>query len=205
MIDVGATAPWEPSCPPRTRVPWWSPRADGYENPRMDCMFERLHTKEYGVINLFWIRLLYFGTACLGISVGSTMLIAPDFSRKIVGIPFSLPTQDPIMYGTVAGIWTTVGVLCAFGLRAPLKFLPLFTLQLIYKSLWFAFIFFPMMFRGEFPDYGWASVVGNLIWMFMDIKAIPWKYLLSKDKQLTLVADAEDVPSVAAESRNLAA
>ncbi len=168
-------------------------------------MFERLHTKEYGVINLFWIRLLYFGTACLGITVGLTMLIAPDFSRKVVGIPFSLPTQDPIMYGTVAGIWTTVGVLCAFGLRAPLKFLPLFTLQLIYKSLWFAFIFFPLMFRGEFPNYGWASVVGNLIWMAMDIMAIPWKYLLSRDKPLTLVTESETNSEVAIRSDKMAA
>ena len=91
------------------------------------------------------------------------------------------------MYGAVAGIWTTVGILCVFGLRAPLRFLPLFTLQLIYKSLWFLFVFFPMFFAGEFPDYGWASVVGNLIWMILDIKAIPWRYLFAKDEPLDLV------------------
>jgi hypothetical protein len=159
-------------------------------------MFQTLHTKEYGVINLFWIRLLYGCTAFLGITVGSTMLIAPDFSRKVVGIPFSLPTQDPIMYGAVAGIWTTVGILCAFGLRAPLKFLPLFTLQLCYKSLWFGFIFFPLIIRGEFPNHGWASAVGNLIWMLMDLKAIPWRYLLSRDKALALVDDPQPTLAV---------
>jgi hypothetical protein len=168
-------------------------------------MFEKIQTEEYGVINLFWIRLLYGGTAFLGITVGSTMLVAPEFSRQVVGFPFSLPTQDPIMYGTVAGIWTTVGILCAFGLRAPLKFLPLFTLQLIYKSLWFSFIFFPMMIGGEFPNYGWASVVGNLIWMFLDIKAIPWRYLFSKDKALTIAMTPEPAPQVAETSRKMAA
>ncbi|MGI9471867.1 MAG: hypothetical protein ACR2NZ_10065 [Rubripirellula sp.] len=160
-------------------------------------MFETIHTEKYGEINLFWIRLLYGFTAFLGITVGSTMLIAPDFSRSVVGMPFSLPVQDPIMYGAVAGIWTTVGILCAFGLRAPLKFLPLFTLQLIYKAFWFGFIFFPLVSRGEFPDYGWASAVGNLIWMILDIKAIPWRYLFSKDEllerrrvpELTIAAD----------------
>ncbi|MEM8667930.1 MAG: hypothetical protein AAGG48_10465 [Planctomycetota bacterium] len=150
-------------------------------------MGETIYSKQYGKINLFWIKLLYACTAFLGITVGSTMLVAPDFSRKVVGIPFSLPTQDPIMYGAVAGIWTTVGILCLFGLRAPLRFLPLFTLQLIYKSLWFLFVFFPMYFSGEFPNYGWASVVGNLIWMILDIKAIPWRYLFSKDEPLELV------------------
>ena len=150
--------------------------------------FETICTKEYGEIRMGWIRLLYGCTAFLGITVGSTMLIAPDFSRKVVGIPFSLPVQDPITYGALAGIWTTVGVLCAFGLRAPLKFLPLFTLQLVYKSFWFLFVFFPLIFQGQFPEHGWASAVGNLMWMILDIKAIPWKYLLSRDKPLELAA-----------------
>ena len=154
--------------------------------------FETIKTKEYGEIRMGWIRLLYGCTAFLGITVGSTMLIAPDFSRKVVGIPFSLPVQDPIIYGALAGIWTTVGILCAFGLRAPLKFLPLFTLQLVYKSFWFLFIFFPMIFQGDFPNYGWASAVGNVIWMILDIKAIPWRYLFSRDKTLELAALSDD-------------
>lgn len=169
-------------------------------------MGETIYSEKYGKINLFWIRLLYGCTAFLGITVGSTMLIAPDFSRKVVGIPFSLPIQDPIMYGAVAGIWTTVGILCVFGLRAPLRFLPLFTLQLIYKSFWFLFVFFPLFFAGEFPDYGWASVVGNLLWMILDIKAIPWRYLFAKDEPLDdlvpappakVRAPAAGVPSLA--------
>lgn len=154
--------------------------------------FETLCTEEYGEIRMGWIRLLYGATAFLGITVGSTMLIAPDFSRKVVGIPFSLPVQDPITYGALGGIWTTVGILCVFGLRAPLKFLPLFTLQLVYKSCWFTFIFFPLIIMGKFPDHGWASAVGNLMWMLLDIKAIPWKYLLSRDKPLALAAINEE-------------
>lgn len=164
-------------------------------------MFETIHTKEYGEIKMFWIRLLYASTAFLGITVGFTMLIAADFSRKIVGIPFILPVQDPIIYGALAGIWTTVGILCLCGLRAPLKFLPLFTLQLIYKSVWFLFVFFPLFFAGEFPNYGWASVVGNLIWMVLDIKAIPWKYLFSKDRpyeELTVEPELQTITSAAA-------
>lgn len=153
--------------------------------------FETICTKEYGVIRLGWIRLLYACTGFLGVTVGSTMLIAPDFSRKIVGLPFSLPVQDPITYGALGGIWTTVGILCLFGLRAPLQFLPLFTLQLLYKSFWFLFIFFPLIIQGQFPNHGWASAVGNLTWMLLDIKAIPWKYLFSRDKPLEL-ADLDD-------------
>ena len=156
--------------------------------------FKTISTKEFGEIRIGWIRLLYGATAFLGITVGSTMLVAPDFSRKVVGIPFSLPVQDPITYGALAGIWTTVGILCLFGLRAPLKFLPLFTLQLVYKSFWFLFIFFPLLIQGRFPNHGWASAVGNLMWMILDIKAIPWKYLFSRDKPLKLAALSAEPP-----------
>ena len=160
--------------------------------------FDTIATEQYGEIRLFWIRLLYGCTSFLGITVGSTMLIAPDFSREVVGIPFVLPVQDPIIYGALAGIWTAVGILCLFGQRAPLKWLPLFCLQLVYKSLWFAFVFFPLILRGEFPDYGWASAVGNLMWMLLDIKAIPWKYLFSPDNvraQLGVEAKEEQTVS----------
>lgn len=130
----------------------------------------------------FWMRLTYGCTAVLGIITGSIMLMAPErFARKVVGFPFMLPPQDPIVYGALASIWFTVGLLCVLGLRAPLKYLPLFAIQLIYKTAWFTFIFFPLWFRGEFPDWGWASAVGNAIWMALDIKAIPWSYLLSPD------------------------
>jgi len=147
-------------------------------------MFETVYTKEYGEIRYGWIRLLYACTATLGITVGSSMLIAPEFSRKIVGFPFQLPVEDPIIYGALGGIWTTIGFLCLMGLRSPLKFLPIFTIQFFYKCAWFAFIFFPLLIAGEFPAHGWASAVGNLMWMILDIIAIPWGYLLAPDAPL---------------------
>lgn len=164
-----------------------------------------IRTEKFGVINFFWIRLLYGCTAFLGITVGSTMLIAPDFSRKIVGIPFALPEQDPITYGALAGIWTTVGILCCFGLRSPLQFLPLFTLQLVYKSFWFGFIFFPLIIQGQFPKHGWASAVGNLIWMLLDMKAIPWKYLFAKNKEEILLEICDETELEEKEQPRMAA
>ena len=112
------------------------------------------------------------------------MLIAPEFSRKIVGFPFRLPVEDPIIYGALAGIWTTIGLLCIAGLRSPLKFLPIFAIQFIYKCAWFTFVFFPLIFAGEFPNHGWASAVGNFMWMVLDVIAIPWGYLLARDTPL---------------------
>ena len=143
-------------------------------------------------IRYFWIKLLYSCTATLGLLVGGIMIFAPEkLARKVVGIPFIAPDQDPIFFGALGGIWFTIGILCLFGLRAPLKFLPIFMIQLIYKTFWFLCVFFPLYFRGEFPDYGWASVVGNLLWMILDLKAIPWRYVLSKelDPQIAMSTD----------------
>ena len=148
----------------------------------------RTETFAYG-----WMRFTYGATAFLGILTGGIMLAGPTkLARKLVGFPFMLPEQDPIIFGALAGIWFTVGLLCVLGVRAPLKFLPLLGLQLIYKASWFLFVFFPLMARGEFPEWGWASVVGNAIWMALDIKSIPWRYLLSPELDPEL---AEGSPS----------
>ncbi len=148
--------------------------------------FETIKTQEYGEIRIGWIRFLYGATAFLGLTVGGAMLLAPDESRKIVGFPYELPVPDPITYGALGGIWAMVGVLCLLGLRDPLQYLPLIAVQLLYKSSWFACVFFPLMIRGEFPDYGWATAVGNLTWILLDCRAMPWGFFFHKNKSLSL-------------------
>ncbi|MBS0203108.1 MAG: hypothetical protein JSS49_09440 [Planctomycetes bacterium] len=129
-----------------------------------------------------WIRLLYVCTAMMGISTGLIIALAPDrFARNIIGIPYCLPAQDRIVFGLVGCFWLTMGLMALLGLRAPLRFLPIFLIQLVYKSCWFLFVFFPLIVTGNFPNHGWSTVVVNAVWMSMDLKAIPWRYLLSKD------------------------
>ena len=137
----------------------------------------------YGEIRFFWIRLTFGLTAFLGILVGGIMMFGPEkLARKVVGIPFVAPEQDPIFFGALGGIWLTVGIMSAMALRAPLKFLPVLMLQFVYKLFWFLCVFFPLMWRGEFPDYGWASVIGNAFWMILDIKAVPWGFIFAEDR-----------------------
>jgi len=156
---------------------------------------------EHPEIRYGWIKLLYSCTAFLGLLVGGIMLFGPEkLARKVVGIPFMLPPEDPIVFGALGGIWFTIGILCCFGLRAPLKFLPIFMIQLIYKTFWFLCVFFPLYFRGEFPDYGWASVVGNLLWMALDLKAIPWRYMLSRELDPNVAMSEQVAPSASSRS-----
>ena len=141
----------------------------------------QIHTP-YGEVRYGWLKLLYGLTAFLGILVGGIMLFGPEkLARKVVGIPFMLPDQDPIIFGALAGIWFTIGLLCLLALRSPIKFLPLLMLQCIYKFFWFACVFFPLILTNSFPEWGWASVVGNAFWMTLDIIAVPWWYCMLKD------------------------
>jgi hypothetical protein len=129
-----------------------------------------------------WMRLLYVCTAFLGLSSGLIILLAPDrFARNIIGVPFTLPSQDRVVFGLVGCFWLSMGVMALLGLRAPLRFLPIFLVQLVYKTCWYLFVFVPLIIAGEFPVYGWATAFINALWMAMDLKAIPFAYLLSKD------------------------
>ncbi len=129
-----------------------------------------------------WIRLLYVCTALMGISTGLIILLAPPrFARNIIGVPFTLPPQDRVIFGLVGSFWLAIGIMALLGLRAPLRFLPIFLIQLVYKTSWFLCVFAPLVLAGDFPIHGWATVVVNAVWMAMDLKAIPFAYLLSRD------------------------
>lgn len=139
-------------------------------------------TLEQKDIPFFWMRLLYSLTAFMGISTGLIILLAPQrFARNIIGIPYVLPIQDRVVFGLVGGFWFSMGVMALLGLRAPLRFLPIFLVQLVYKTSWYLFVFFPLIIAGEFPAHGWATAVINALWITMDLKAIPFAYLLSAD------------------------
>jgi hypothetical protein len=128
-----------------------------------------------------FIRFVYIATAIMGTTTGLLILLVPDIARIVIGMPSQLPEQDPVVFGLVGTFWLAVALTSLLGLRAPLKFLPLFLLQLVYKSSWFLFVFIPMMVRGEFPAYGIAIAVGNAVWIALDLRAIPFRYLLAAE------------------------
>jgi len=127
------------------------------------------------------IRNLYVCTAVVGTGTGLMILVAPRTARWLLGAPSGLPEQDPIVFGLLGAFWLAVALISLLGLRSPLQFLPLFLIQLVYKSLWFLFVFAPLAMRGEFPLHGTMIAVGNALWIAMDLRAIPFRYLLRGD------------------------
>lgn len=130
-----------------------------------------------------WMRWTYGCTALMGLVAGMVVLFAPEkFVRKFIGFPFRLPAIEPITMGVLGSLWFAFGLLSLLGLRAPLRFLPVFLMQLIYKTVWFGAVFVPLWLQDAFPSWGWALAVGNAAWIVMDLNSIPWGFLLSKDE-----------------------
>ncbi len=80
---------------------------------------------------LGWIKGMYIYTIAGAGGFGLLMILAPGLVEKFFGIP----AKDPMMYGVAASTWTGFGVLGFFGLRSPLKFLPVLLMQCVYKSI----------------------------------------------------------------------
>ncbi len=140
------------------------------------------HSRAKPKIRYGFIRFVYILTAIIGTITGVLILLAPDIARKVIGFPSEIPPQQPVVFGLVGAIWLSIALLSLMGLRAPLKFLPLLMVQLIYKTLWFAFVFTPLVLRGEFPDYGMLTAIGNAIYIALDIRAIPFRYMFRRDE-----------------------
>ena len=97
-----------------------------------------------------WLRYMYIYTIVGAGGFGLGIILAPDFMVSL----FRWPTQDPIVFGVAGSVWLAFGLLSVFGLRAPLKFVPVLLLQLIYKSIWFIGVALQLLMSGEFPLYG---------------------------------------------------
>jgi hypothetical protein len=77
-------------------------------------------------------------------------------------------------------VWMAFGVLSIFGLRSPLKFVPILVMQLCYKSIWFIGVVFPMLVSGTFPLYAILHVVIMGSYIVGDLIAIPFPYVFSR-------------------------
>jgi hypothetical protein len=63
------------------------------------------------------------------------------------------PSQDTIVFGVFDSLYIAFGLVSILGLRAPLKFVPVLLLQLIYKIIWFLGIALPLAMKGQFPTH----------------------------------------------------
>lgn len=122
-----------------------------------------------------WLNGMYtytiIGAGCFGLGI----ILFPDFMRSA----FGWPNQDPITYGVTGSVYLAFAILSVFGLRAPLKFVPVLMLQLCYKSIWFLGVIVPMLVSGKLPGYAILPAVIYASYIIGDLIAIPFKNVFS--------------------------
>ena len=81
-------------------------------------------------VRLGLLKFVYLYTIIGAGGFGVLMILAPT----VVVSLFNMPEQDPYIYGIAGSVWTAFGILSIFGLRSPLKFLPVLMMQFCYRT-----------------------------------------------------------------------
>ncbi|MDM7919526.1 MAG: hypothetical protein QUS12_10210 [Methanosarcina sp.] len=128
------------------------------------------------VIRWGWLKFMYLYTIIGAGLLGLGVVIAPESIITMMGWPL----QDPVIFGVFGSVFVAFGLVSLFGLRSPLKFVPVLLLQLSYKIIWFAGVALPLILKGQFPAHGYVFAVIFLSYIIGDFIAIPFGYLSGK-------------------------
>jgi len=115
-----------------------------------------------------------------------TTVGAGGFGFCILAMPatmkaaFRWPGDEPIALGIVGSVYLAFGILSLFGLRDPLKFVPILLLQLSYKVAFFLAIVAPLLVSGHFPTYAILAAVIFATYIVGDLIAIPFSYVFTR-------------------------
>jgi hypothetical protein len=95
------------------------------------------------------------------------------------------------MFGITGSVFLAFAILSIFGLKAPLKFVPVLMLQLCYKSIWSIGVIVPMVVSGRFPRYAILPVAIFASYIIGDLIAIPFKHAFSSEEYTeTVIIDS---------------
>ena len=126
-----------------------------------------------------WLKAMYIVTILAAGALGLGIVLAPELIKARLHT-----TCDVIPYGTLGAVWLAMGIIAIFGLRDPLKFVPLLLLQLIYKVVWIASVFVPLWMTGTFPERHIVTAVLFGLIIAGDLIAIPFRYLFAKPSRM---------------------
>jgi len=105
------------------------------------------------------------------------------FFESIVMGSLKWTYRDPIMVNIYGAIQVAMGVLSVFGLKKPLRYIPVLMIQLIYKILASIAIIPRLITSSDAPRSGWVFIVIYLFIIIADLWAIPWKYVFGPEKE----------------------
>src|SRR5688572_1978184 len=119
------------------------------------------------MVSLF--RLYLLRAAYLLIVVGLGLMIWPKLLNP--------PQNVEHMRGVVWALLGTVGVLAAFGLRYPLRMLPVLLFELVWKTTWLVAIGLPHWMNNTFTAATASTWNDNVFGIALCLVVIPWRYV----------------------------
>ena len=125
-----------------------------------------------------WLKAMYIYTIFGAGGLGLGMIVIPEVIKSM----FGWPVEEPIIMGIVGSVYEAFAILSIFGLRSPLKFVPVLLLQLLYKSVWFIGVIIPMLILGQFPSYAIITAVIFATYIIGDLIAIPFSYVFAREQ-----------------------
>ena len=134
-----------------------------------------------------WLKAMYIYTIMGAGGFGLGIILIPQTMVSI----FGWPNQDAIVFGVTGSAYLSFAILSIFGLKQPLKFVPVLLLQLSYKTIWFIGVVVPLIFTGNFPAYAILHVIIFASYIIGDLIAIPFAYLFSQPNKDLVTATYE--------------
>ncbi|MCG7848818.1 MAG: hypothetical protein MIO93_06515 [ANME-2 cluster archaeon] len=129
-------------------------------------------------VRMNWLKAMYIYTIFGAGGFGLGMIVFPEVIKTM----FGWPVAEPIILGIVGSVYVAFGILSIFGLRSPLKFVPVLLLQLCYKSIWFIGVILPLLISAQFPSYAIIIAIIFATYIIGDIIAIPFSYVFAKEQ-----------------------
>ena len=124
------------------------------------------------------LRFMYLYTILGAGGFGLALLVIPEPMKAV----FRWPGDEPIALSIVGSVFLAFGVLSVFGLRDPLKFVPVLFLQLCYKLVWFVGAVVPLLLSGRFPGYAALTAAIFASYVVGDLIAIPFWYVFKSHR-----------------------
>ncbi|MDW5563618.1 MAG: hypothetical protein SA339_10365 [Methanomassiliicoccus sp.] len=134
----------------------------------------------HGKVNYPLLKGLYVFTIVVAGFFGLGMLFMPETAKDW----FSMPMDNPMIYGVTGSVFLAFALVSILGLRSPLKFVPVLLLQLSYKTIWVVLVAIPALIDNAFPSWAYMTLIIFLIFIIWDLIAIPFWILLEKDETI---------------------
>lgn len=135
-----------------------------------------------GTVHITRMKVMYAANIIIAGPLGLAVLVTPETTRQLLGIP----AVEPMSYGIGMGaIPLAFGLAGIAGLYAPLRCSPILGLQALYKSMFLIAVILPLLATGGIPAYALPLIGIFVFFIIGDVLAIPFDYILSRPATAT--------------------